>query len=529
LKYRLQPSERARKLAESLSFREALNEISCPLLNFQPQEGYGAVHISHGPKEMVAARVTQIKLLCKRPPFVTCDLECGPGGVVKGFTTFPDLMALGSTDSEELAYEVGRVTALEGRSVGLNWSFAPCVDIATNPDSPVVSTRSAGCTPERVIATARGYLRGLQDHGFMATLKHFPGDGYSTYDQHLTTVVNPLSMSEWREGPGRVYRELIEAGAKTVMVGHISLPAYDDVDSQRGLYPPATLSKKLKVDLLRGELGFEGLIVSDAMGMGGVAGFRNVYEAYAVFLETGGDCILFPRVDEEKYYQEMRRFVEEGLLKESTVRDRAARMIAAKEDMGLFEEMPFHSPIAWDRHRILAQKVVDESVTLVRDRQKTLPFRLTPQSRVLHVILSPQAHQDRMIYESLTRALAARCGTVDEKADPGPQQLFHWASDGKYDLIVCSIGFGHSWAVSVARMHGPICRNLMEGWMRMGTPVVFVSHFHPFIHREYEAPMDCVINTFRSLEITGERVVKGITGEMPFCGKFEGIPPSHVR
>jgi len=118
---------------------------------------------------------------------------------------------------------------------------------------------------------------------------------------------------------------------------------------------------------------------------------------------------------------------------------------------------------------------------------------------------------------ALTAALGRRA-QVEELIDPGPHVLFERA--GEFDLIVCSIGAVTTWGVSVARLHGPICRNLMGGWMRLGTPVVFVSHIHLFLHLEYEPVMDCVINTFRSLEATGERVVRGLTGEQPFTGKF---------
>jgi beta-N-acetylhexosaminidase len=152
-----------------------------------------------------------------------------------------------------------------------------------------------------------------------------------------------------------------------------------------------------------------------------------------------------------------------------------------------------------------------------RPRAGTLPVRLEPGTRVLHVVLSPSYQEDQAIYAALTSALGRRA-SVEQLVDPGTHLLFERARE--FDLIVCSIGAVTSWGVSVARLHGPICRNLMGGWMRLGTPVVFISHIHPFLHVEYEPLMDCVINTFRSLETTGERLVRGLTGEQPFSGKF---------
>lgn len=214
MKYTLSPSPRAKALAQELSVRDAINQVCCPLLNFEATETLGGAHISRGSREKVQAQIEKLRSVCKIPPLCTADLECGAGRAVLGLTEFPDLMGLGANDSEELAYAVGKATALEGRSVGLNWTFSPCVDVAEVADSPAVSTRSAGRTVERVIKTARGYLRGLQDHGMIATLKHFPGDGYTTYDQHLTTVAIPLTLTEWWRGPGHVYRELILAGGE---------------------------------------------------------------------------------------------------------------------------------------------------------------------------------------------------------------------------------------------------------------------------------------------------------------------------
>jgi beta-N-acetylhexosaminidase len=520
MKYRLTPSPRARELARQLSTQDAINQVCCPLINFEASSTFGGGHIPQATAAEILARVEALRSVCSVPPLCTADLECGAGRAVRGLTVFPDLMALGANDSEELAYEVGTATALEGRSVGLSWTFSPCVDVAELADSPAVSTRSAARSVEAVIQTARGYLRGLQDHGMVATLKHFPGDGYTSYDQHLTTVNIPLSMAEWWGGPGKVYRELIDAGAKTIMAGHIALPAYDERDPTLGLYPPATLSRRLLVDLLRGELGFDGLLVSDAMNMGGVAGFMNPFESYARFLEAGGDMVLFPRVSDRRFYPEMERLLSKGLLSEATLHDRAERVLAFKEDLGLLPHTRPQAPApAFDAaaHAALARRVSDGAVALVRDRAGTLPVRLEPGTRVLHVVLSPTYAEDEAIYTSLTTALGQRA-SVEQLVDPGPHILFERAAD--FDLIVCSIGAPTSWGVSVARLHGTICRNLMGGWMRLGTPVVFVSHIHPFIHQEYETVMDCVINTFRSLESTAERVVRGLQGEQPFTGKF---------
>jgi beta-N-acetylhexosaminidase len=138
---------------------------------------------------------------------------------------------------------------------------------------------------------------------------------------------------------------------------------------------------------------------------------------------------------------------------------------------------------------------------------------------VLHVVVANNYEREQAVYSALTKALSAR-SQVQELVDPGPHQLFQLVASTPFDVIVCSVGATHDWGTSIARLHGPVCRNLMQGWMRLGTPVVFVSHFHPFVHLEFESVMDTVINTFGSLEGTAERVVRGITGKQRFTGSF---------
>jgi len=519
LKHRLIPSDRARALAASLSFRELLDQCSCPVLNVEePRAPYGAGFIGWRTPAELRERIGQLKgVNPKIPPLVTSDMECGAGRMVKGFPRFPDLMALGAAGDEALAYAVGKATAEEAVSLGYHWTLGPVVDLATNPDSPVVSSRSAGSRVESVLRFAGAYLRGLQDHGLMATLKHFPGDGTSTFDQHLTTPQIPLTLDQWRGGPGLVYRELIDRGAKCVMVGHLGFPAVDPPDAKLGISPPATVSEKIIRGLLGDELGFEGLLVSDAVGMAGLTGFLDPYEACARWWECGGDVLLFQRTG-EMFYRKMEALRDAGKLRETTLRDRAARILAAKEDLGLFGQKKTAVPDL-EAHEKLATEVIRRSVTLVRDRNQTLPVSIQPHSRVLHLVVAVNYLEEKETFDAVTTALHRRAERVEEWVDPGPRKIHDAVAAGQFDLVVCSIGAPYGWGVGTARLTGPVCRNLMEGWMRLGVPVVFLNHFHPFTHLEFDVQADTVVATYRSLPETAERVVKGLTGEEPFEGK----------
>ena len=148
------------------------------------------------------------------------------------------------------------------------------LDIIGNINNPIVTNRSVGENVDAIIKYSGAYVDGLQENGLIATLKHFPGDGYSSDDQHVTTSVNPLSCEDWDNTFGKVYRDLIERGVMAIMPGHIALPAYDEPD-ENGLYPPATVSQNMLTGLLKEKLGFEGLIVSDAVNMGGFCGYMQ--------------------------------------------------------------------------------------------------------------------------------------------------------------------------------------------------------------------------------------------------------------
>ncbi|WP_372635486.1 glycoside hydrolase family 3 protein [Cohnella sp.] len=516
MKYRIRVADSSERAAAALSFRELLNQICCPTfgrIGEERLEEFGAMFFHPMERGELERIIGKFKAGCKLPPFIVSDLECGPGNMILGATKFPYMMGLSQTNSEELAYEAGKIAALEAGELGYNWTFSPVADLAADPDSPVVGMRSPGVRPEHAVKMAGSYMAGLQENGMMATIKHFPGDGYTSWDHHLTTPSLPLDRAAWFDGPGRVFQALIDRGAMALMPGHIALPAFDEPD-ERGLYPPATVSKRLLVDLLRGELGFEGLIVTDAMEMGGIVGYMNYYDACAAALENGCDMLLFPRMD-ERFYEEMERRAENGTLKLETMRNRAARIIALKEQFGLFratEAAPKQVPDL-AAHEAVARQVVERGITVVRDREGIVPFPIGKETKVLHAVIMNNADRNEALLASMKQALGGFTEQVEQWIDPGPDALCHTAAEKRFDLIVCSIGSRLSYGLNVVRLHDEVARNMMGGWTKMGTPIIFVSHFHPFVHKEYEASIDTIINTYGDIACTVPLLVQGIAGE----------------
>ncbi|HEY8966789.1 MAG TPA: glycoside hydrolase family 3 N-terminal domain-containing protein, partial [Candidatus Methylacidiphilales bacterium] len=412
--------------------------------------------------------------------------------------------------------------ALEGSALGFNWTLAPVCDLALEIDSPVVAQRAAGRTPEAVVPIVTGYIRGLQEHGMAATAKHFPGDGFATIDQHLATPVNRMTRAEWEATYGRTFSAAIRSGVSCIMPGHIGLswiePAPADKHS-RG-EPPATVSKRILTDLLRNQMGFEGVIVSDAMCMGGVAGYMNYYEACAAFLEAGGDCLLFVRYDAH-FEKGMERCLRQGLLREETLLRSASRLLALKERFGLLSgsAAPKKEAAPREASRAVSETLSRECIEIVRDRRGILPVEPAPGLKVLHLcICSEYANPDvRAKLDRFTDELARHAGHVACWSDPGSEKVFHSLQDKEFDLVVVSLWSQADYAVNVVRLHGPIARNLMDGWMHLGVPVVFVAHAYPFHHHHYRASMDTVINTYQSTLDSVRFAADGIFGaiELP--------------
>lgn len=517
MKYRIPESISAKKLVDSLSFKDLLNQVCCPMLydiGEEKMDNFGAMFFHPWEGKDVEQLMRRYKEKCTIPPLIAGDLECGAGGVVSDGTKFPSLMGLSQTNSPELAYDTGRITAEEASRAGFNWTFSPVADVLVEPDCPIVSMRSAGCDPDHVIKIVTPFMLGLQEHGLMATIKHFPGDGFGIYDQHVTTPQNPLDMNTWRKSSGKVFKSLIDSGAMAVMPGHISLPSYDDKDDVLGLCPPATLSKKLLKNLLRGELGFEGLIVTDAMGMGGVVGFMNCYDAYATALENGCDVLLFVRID-ENFYKEMEDRLKSGMLTMQTLKERATRIVSLKEQLGLFKKPDLKETlIDKTANRKKADIIVEKSVSLIRDRKALIPFAITKETRVLHLVVMNDHTTFTDVLDGMKKEIEKYSNHVTRMIDPGPDALFKVIYERQFDLVICSIGCNQSYGINVVRLHEKVARNMMQGWMRLGTPVIFVSHFHPFIHKEYEASIDTIINTYGNADHTAEHVLKGITGSV---------------
>ena len=517
MKYRIKDYPDIKEKVEAMSVDELLSKIIIPHLTpnvdycpkvEETRDNFG-VFVFTSPAEDCIKMASDINEGREEKALVVSDIENGAGSALIGGVAFPSLRAVAEAGDPEAAYKMGEYTAKEMRLAGYHWAFGPCVDILGNKDCPVLSLRSSGDTVEEVLDYAGGYMRGLQDNGMIATIKHFPGDGYGTDDQHVTVPCNPLSKEEWYAQFGKVYKQLIDEGAMAVMPGHISLPAFDDKDEYMDMYPPATVSKKVLGDLLRGELGFEGMLVSDAVNMGGFCGYMNWYEANAKFLEAGGDALLFQYYKPE-YLEGMKKQLENGNLKLETLKNRAYRNLCfAREYFDTHTDTP-----VFDREEAekCAEEVTRKSVKLVRDRSKTLPAKLDKDTKVLHVIMT-QIDYPLEAPNDLTERLKKICGTVDVMDDPRPWLIKEAVLTGEYDYVFVTAGVFATYGLNTVRLAGEVTRNMMEGWMRFGTPCIFICNGHPGFEEQFKGLTDTVINTYGYNKYTNDNVMRIILGE----------------
>jgi beta-glucosidase-like glycosyl hydrolase len=306
-------------VAETGYPRHPLSAAAVDLVRAVRDTGVGGVILMRSEEATIPGLLNGLQKEAGVPLLVAMDMERSLSfRVARGSVDLPFAMAVGATGSEEAARFVGEVTAREGRALGIHWAFAPVVDVNNNPDNPVINIRSFGEDPEMVGRLGAAFIEGARGGGLMTSAKHFPGHGDTAVDSHKDLPVvdgdrRRLELVEWPP-----FRAAIASGVDSIMVGHIAMPGLDS--SGR----PATLSSSLNEEILRGEMGFDGLIVTDAMDMEGV-GEAWVGEATVDAVRAGADVILMPP-DLRVALQSLVRGVEEGLLTERRL-ERSVRRI----------------------------------------------------------------------------------------------------------------------------------------------------------------------------------------------------------
>lgn len=355
----------------------------------------GGLRWQGGDMPTVYNQNTTFQRLSKIPLLIAANCDDGGNGCLKEGTFVATAAECGAGEGTENAYHLGLVAGREATAIGCNWMFNPVVDIYKNWRNTIVNTRAFSSDAEKVLSNARAYIRGVKDANpnMACTAKHFPGDGVEELDQHLALGVNTMEPEEWEASFGKVYRALIREGLEAVMVGHIALPAMS-----RKLRPgieeskimPATLAPELLTDLLREDMGFNGVIITDATHMVGMTAMAKRSEAIPGAIAAGCDMVLFANdVTEDIGF--VKAALADGRLTEQRIDEAVRRILAMKAHLNLNrEETLIPDPslmekVGCEEHKAYSRQAADSCITLVKDTRKYLPIKPEEKKRVFLV------------------------------------------------------------------------------------------------------------------------------------------------
>lgn len=479
----------------------------------------------------------------KIPLLVAGDLENGAGCAVGGLTTFPNPMAMGAAHDEKIAYDYGKYTALEGRAAGFNWTFSPVVDLLENWLNPVVGNRAIGSDPDHVAQTALAIIRGMQDHGLAACAKHFPGDGIDFRDQHLITSINSLSREEWLQRHGGVFQKTITAGVATIMIGHIALPWLEPIAKNARRPRPATVSRHIITELLRGEMGFQGVVVSDALEMAGFTGWAPYRQRIVEAFNAGNDVMLWPG---DNYFEVMEQALEDGAVTLERLDESVRRILTMKAALGLCDiDKNGHDVNAPELHGKnlgpelnaevleLSQKVAQKSITLVRNDAQLLPLNPSKTKRILlHKALNPTNGRRTEATKQLAEELKKRNIELTILENGNCLDLWNLEKKGqRWDAYIIAFDLQIHHAKNTFRPIGEMAEVMWTLQNTDTTQPIVVSFGTPFLLHDMPF-LDTLVNAYSPSEKTVKAFVAALFGEIPF-GTFspvdvggEWLPPS---
>jgi beta-N-acetylhexosaminidase len=504
---------------ESAGYRDLLRDVEEKHIgSFAIQTQGSPLGIERSQVYPTAVLVNTLQSHAKVPLLVAADFERGTAMRIDEGSSFPHAMAVAATGRPEDAYTMGKITALEAKAAGVPWIFAPDADVNSNPDNPIINTRSFGEDPVRVSEFVAAFVRGVEENGGLATAKHFPGHGDTSTDSHLdlpTVTSDRAHLDRVELAP---FRAAIAAGASTIMTGHLSVPALEpDPDV------PATMSPKITTDLLRGQMGFDGLVVTDALDMGGVTVRYPAGEVAVRSILAGADVLLVSPVLDAAL-EAVRDAVASGRIPVSRIDEAVTRVLRAKAKLGLNKSKlvdlealarNFDRP-EFDR---AALDIADRGVTLLRNDQHILPLDATKPIRALLVAVS--GDNDAYPAEDLEKEIRWR---VDSLASVRMDTRFVRADTAKlpaadsYDVAIAAI------FVRVADRKGSIGlpddeAAVVDRLLAAGKPVIVACFGSPYLVERFPAAKTWVA-AFSTVDVAQRAMGRALFGQVPVGGRL---------
>jgi beta-N-acetylhexosaminidase len=476
----------------------------------------------------MAAMLNRLQKMSKLPLLVAADFERGASMRVASATPWPYSMAFAAgRDLADATYQ-GAETAREARAMGVNWLFAPVADVNNNPDNPIINIRSFGEDPKEVSAFVGAFITGAHSdkaNPVLVTVKHFPGHGDTASDSHigLARLEAPLERIESVElAP---FRAAIANGVDAVMTAHLSVPALDPVDQ------PATVSSKIVSGVLRTELNFHGIIVTDAMDMQGLTSLFNTAEASVRAIEAGTDVLLMPGRAEEAISGVLAA-VESGRIKHQRIDESVAKVLQAKVELGLSRKRIVNlegiaetvdTPEAEER----AQQVSDRALTLVKDDKDSVPLR-NPDRICLIVLTENRRGQQglKLIEEVKKRAPGMTTILVDPLTSKADLADISAKTAGFTQVIVAAYVTVSAYRgnVALAGNYPDFLNSLIAGKI----PVTLVALGNPYLVRSFPS-VATYLTTYSPTATSEISVAKALFGEIPIGGRLPVTIPDIAK
>lgn len=512
----------------------------------------GGCRYENEPAEAIYEQNKFYQECAKIPLLIACNCDSGGNGACSTGTYVASAAACGASPDTSVAYDVGYVSGQEGHAIGCNWDFGPVCDIKMNWRNTVVNTRAYSSEVDRVIDNCKAYIAGLRKSDLAATPKHFPGDGVEELDQHLVMGTNNLSCEEWDASFGKVYRTLIEeSDVEAIMVGHIAMPAYErkynpEITDSEIL--PATLSPNLLKNLLRGQLGFNGLVVTDASHMGGFTASMSRKYAVPTAIAVGCDMFLFFNdIDQDFGY--MMDGVRSGILSEERLDEAVTRILALKAKQGLHIKQAAGtltppkeglSVVGCEAHRQMADNAAARSITLVKDTLHQLPISPATHKRAYVFVISnppvfrnnkedPVKEDIRKCMEAFGYDVTMHDSFYDLALKDGPGYATMMKSvligntedfKSKYDVVFTFINISGYAQKNNVRLEWAVKHSTEIPWYVREVPTVFASL--NYTNHLLDVPMaKTFINAYAPTTQVLNHLLKMVAGEEPFQGRIE--------
>jgi len=501
--------------ADSPSYRRTVSLV----------DEFGAGGLIFGPGRPMTqiTMANDLQQKAERPLLVAQDTEWGVGMRIDEATSFPPAMAIGATRDASHAFRVGYVTAREARALGVHQLYAPVADVNNNPENPIINIRSFGGAPSLVGTMASAFVRGAQQGGTLATVKHFPGHGDTDVDSHINLPVLRFDRARLDTLELPPFRQAFDAGVQSVMTGHLALPALA-ADSV-----PATLSRPLTHDLLREDLDFDGLIVTDALNMQAVTRTFGVGETAVRVLEAGADLVLMS-TNPWAAHAAIRTAVTNGRLDTTEINDSVRRLLEVKQDLGLHDTHQVslattRNQVAHRSHEVLSRTIARESLTLLANKDTLLPLTSPEQYEALVVTLSDSEYPgtgdtfiDQLRDQTAIKSLDTR--RVDPRSDSGDVEN-HLEAVPDYDVVIVpSFLQVEAWKGSIGlsdRHH-----DFLEDLTQQGDspPVAFVAFGNPYAPTGLEPAPDAILAAYGSGDVSQRAAAQALGGASGTPGRL---------